>query len=104
MIAIIGLIIGVVLGVVLEPTIAHLAAYLPIAVVAAIDALFGAGRAWLEKVLGPRLHRIVLLECPRRAFLVFLGAQFVGAAMTTATAVLGIRIFTPAIRRAIFGA
>ena len=49
MIAVIGLIIGIVLGVLLDPTVpAWLAPFLPVAVVAGLDALFGAGRAWLE--------------------------------------------------------
>ena len=49
MIAVIGLIIGIVLGVLLDPTVpAWLTPFLPVAVVAGLDALFGAGRAWLE--------------------------------------------------------
>ena len=45
MIAVIGLIIGIVLGVLLDPTVpAWLAPFLPVAVVAGLDALFGAGR------------------------------------------------------------
>ena len=49
MIAVIGLIIGIVLGVLLDPTVpAWLAPFLPVAVVAGLDALFGAARAWLE--------------------------------------------------------
>ena len=49
MIGVIGLIIGIVLGVLLDPTVpAWLAPFLPVAVVAGLDALFGAGRAWLE--------------------------------------------------------
>ena len=50
MIAVIGLIIGIVLGILLDPTVpAWLAPFLPVAVVAGLDALFGAGRAWLEE-------------------------------------------------------
>ena len=44
MIAVIGLIIGIVLGILLDPTVpAWLAPFLPVAVVAGLDALFGAG-------------------------------------------------------------
>ena len=94
MIAVIGLIIGIVLGVLLDPTVpAWLAPFLPVAVVAGLDALFGAGRAWLEGKFADR----VLFR------LVFLGSQLgVGSAMTTAVVVvLGIRIFsnTASIRR-----
>ena len=47
MIPLLGLIAGIVLGLVLEPTIpSGAAAYLPIAIVAAMDALFGAFRAY----------------------------------------------------------
>ena len=89
MIAVIGLIIGIVLGILLDPTVpAWLAPFLPVAVVAGLDALFGAGRAWLEGRFADR---------------VFVGSQLgVGSAMTTAVVVvLGIRIFsnTASIRR-----
>ena len=53
MIAVIGLVIGIVLGVLLDPTVpAWLTPFLPVAVVAGLDALFGAGRAWLEGRFG----------------------------------------------------
>ena len=61
MIAVIGLIIGIVLGVLLDPTVpAWLAPFLPVAVVAGLDALFGAGRAWLEGRFADR--HFLLLE------------------------------------------
>ena len=97
MIAVIGLIIGIVLGVLLAP-------FLPVAVVAGLDALFGAGRAWLEGRFADRVFVTsffwnVVVAC----LLVFLGTQLgVGSAMTTAVVVvLGIRIFsnTASIRR-----
>ena len=51
MIAVLALIAGVVLGVVLEPTVpAALQPYLPIAVVAALDAVFGGVRAKLDGI------------------------------------------------------
>ena len=79
-------------------------AVLPVAVVAGLDALFGAGRAWLEGRFADRVFVTsffwnVVVAC----LLVFLGTQLgVGSAMTTAVVVvLGIRIFsnTASIRR-----
>ncbi len=110
MIAILGLIAGIVIGFIVDPTIpAWLQPFLPVAVVAGLDALFGAGRAWLEGVFSDRVFIMsffwnVAVAC----LLVFLGAQLgVGSAMTTAVVVvLGIRIFsnTASIRRLIFKA
>ncbi len=110
MIAAVGLVVGVVLGLLFEPVIpVALQPYLPVAVVAALDALFGAFRAWLEGVFSDRVFVAsffwnVLIAC----FLVFLGVQLgVGGAMTTAIiVVLGIRIFSnsASIRRLIFKA
>ena len=85
MIAVIGLIIGIVLGILLDPTVpAWLAPFLPVAVVAGLDALFGAGRAWLEGRFADRVFVTsffwnVVVAC----LLVFLGSQLgVGSAMT----------------------
>lgn len=110
MFAIIGLVLGIVAGLVLEPTVpAGLQPYLPIAVVAALDALFGALRAHLDGLFDDRVFVVsftfnVLIA----AFIVFLGDQLgVGSQMTTAVVVvLGIRIFSnaAAIRRQIFKA
>lgn len=110
MIAMLGLIIGIVAGLLFEPSIPpSLQPYLPVAVVAALDALFGAFRAWLEGIFSDRVFIAsffwnVLIAC----FLVFLGIQLgVGGAMTTAViVVLGIRIFSnsASIRRLIFKA
>ncbi len=110
MIAMLGLIIGIVAGLLFEPSIpSSLQPYLPVAVVAALDALFGAFRAWLEGIFSDRVFIAsffwnVLIAC----FLVFLGIQLgVGGAMTTAViVVLGIRIFSnsASIRRLIFKA
>ncbi|MDO5034060.1 MAG: DUF1290 domain-containing protein [Actinomycetaceae bacterium] len=110
MIAILGLLIGIVLGIMLDPTIPYgLQPYLPIAVVAAIDALLGGTRAWLEGKFSDRVFIISFFwNVIIAALLVLVGAQLgVGAAMTTAiVVVLGIRIFSnaAAIRRNIFGA
>ena len=110
MIAILGLALGMLVGFLLDPTVpAALQPFLPVAVVAGLDALFGAARAWLEGAFSDRVFVMsffwnVLVAC----LLVFLGTQLgVGSAMTTAVVVvLGIRIFSnPAsIRRAIFKA
>ena len=51
MIAVVGLVIGIIAGLVLEPTVpVWLEPYLPIAVVAALDAVFGGLRAVLDGI------------------------------------------------------
>lgn len=110
MIPIIGLILGVVLGILLEPELpAFLQPYLPIAIVAALDALFGALRAHLDGVFTDRVFVVsffsnVLIA----ALIVFVGDQIgVGSQLSTGVVVvLGIRIFTnaAAIRRAVLHA
>jgi small basic protein len=108
--AVIGLVVGVVVGIVVEPTVpAVLQPYLPIAVVAALDALFGGLRAYLDGVFDDRVFVVsFLFNVLIAALLVFLGDQLgVGAQMTTAVVVvLGIRIFSNAasIRRHVFKA
>ena len=110
MLAIIGLVLGVVVGLVLEPTVPPmLQPYLPIAVVAALDALFGAVRAYLDGVFDDRVFVVsFLFNVVIAAFIVFLGDQLgVGTQLSTAVVVvLGIRIFSNAasIRRQIFKA
>lgn len=110
MIAIIGLILGVAIGFLIDPTVpVWLQPFLPVAVVAGLDALFGAARAWLEghfhdRVFVTSFFWNVVVAC----LLVWLGTQLgVGSAMTTAVVVvLGIRIFsnTASIRRLILKA
>lgn len=110
MLAIIGLAIGIILGIFFDPTVPPvLQPFLPVAVVAGLDALFGAARAWLEGSFRDRVFIMsffwnVVVAC----LLVFLGSQLgVGSAMTTAVVVvLGIRIFsnTASIRRNVFKA
>lgn len=110
MIAVIGLIVGVVLGLLLQPTVpVVLQPYLPIAVVAALDALFGGFRAMLDGVFDDRVFLVSFLSnVIVAAFIVFLGDQLgVGAQLSTAVVVvLGIRIFSNAasIRRQLFKA
>ncbi len=110
MIPLIGLVIGVVLGIFLEPTIPQpLQPYLPIAIVAAMDALFGAFRAWLEGNFTDRVFVISFISNVLiAAAIVYIGDQIgVGSQLSTGVVVvLGIRIFTnaAAIRRALFHA
>lgn len=105
MVAVGGLAVGVILGLLLRPTVPpELQPYLPIAVVAALDALFGALRARLEKVFDDRVFvTSFLFNVLVAAMIVFLGDQLgVGAQLSTAVVVvLGIRIFSnaAAIRR-----
>ncbi|MGV8966147.1 MAG: small basic family protein [Cellulomonas sp.] len=110
MIAVLGLIIGVVAGLVLEPTVpVSLQPYLPIAVVAALDALFGGLRAMLDGIFNDRVFLVSFLSnVVVAALIVFLGDQLgVGTQLSTAVVVvLGIRIFSnaAAIRRHLFKA
>ena len=63
MIALVGLVVGIVLGLLLHPTIPlWLQPYLPIAVVAALDAVFGAFRALLNGVFNDRVFVISFLS------------------------------------------
>ena len=56
MLPLIGLLIGIAVGLLLEPTLPlALQPYLPIAIVAAMDALFGAFRAYLEGIFSDRV-------------------------------------------------
>ena len=110
MIAIIGLVVGVVLGLVLTPDVPlALQPYLPIAVVAALDAVFGAFRAFLDGIFDDKVFVVSFLSnVVVAAFIVFLGDQLgVGSQLSTGVVVvLGLRIFTnvASIRRHIFKA
>ena len=110
MIPVLGLVAGIVLGVVLDVSVpASLQPYLPIAVVAAMDALLGALRATLEGIFDDRVFVVSFVSNVLLAMLiVFVGDLLgVGAQLTTAVVVvLGIRIFTnaAAIRRALLHA
>lgn len=110
MIPAIGLVVGVILGVVLQPAVPlWLQPYLPIAVVAALDAIFGAFRALLEGVFEDRVFVVSFLSNVLvAAFIVYLGDQLgVGAQLTTGVVVvLAARLFSnlAAIRRHLFKA
>jgi small basic protein len=102
--------IGVALGLVLQPTVpADLQPYLPIAVVAALDALFGGVRAWLERIFDDKVFVVSFISNVLiAALIVFVGDKLgVGGELSTAiVVVLGIRIFSnaAAIRRHLFRA
>lgn len=110
MIALVGLVVGIVLGLLLQPSVPlWLQPYLPIAVVAALDAVFGAFRALLGGTFSDRVFVISFLSnIVVAALLVFLGDQLgVGAQMSTGVVVvLAMRIFAnaAAIRRHLFKA
>ena len=110
MIPILGLVAGLALGLLLEPTVPlWLQPYLPIAVVAALDAVFGAIRARLDGLFDAKVFVISFVSnVVIAALIVFLGDQLgVGAQLSTAVVVvLGIRIFgnAAAIRRHVFRA
>lgn len=110
MIAAVGLLIGIVAGLLVQPTVPlWLQPYLPIAVVAALDAVFGGLRAWFEDVFDDRVFVVSFVANVLVAGLVvFLGDQLgVGGQLSTGVVVvLGIRIFAnaAAIRRQLFRA
>lgn len=110
MIAVLGLVVGIVAGLILHPAVPlWLQPYLPIAVVAALDAVFGGARATLDGVFDDRVFVISFLANTLvAALIVFLGDQLgVGAQLSTGVVVVfSIRIFAnaAAIRRQMFGA
>ena len=110
MIPIIGLAVGVVLGLILDPTVPLvLQPYLPIAVVAALDAVFGGVRARFDGIFDAKVFVVSFVSnVVVAALIVFLGDQLgVGAQLSTGVVVvLGIRIFTnvAAIRRKVLKA
>lgn len=105
MIPAIGLVVGVLLGLLLHPTVPlWMQPYLPIAVVAALDAVFGAFRSVLDGIFNDRIFVISFLSNVLvAAVIVFLGDQLgVGSQMSTGVVVvLTMRIFAnvAAIRR-----
>jgi small basic protein len=110
LIAFVGLALGVVLGIVVHPTVPlWLEPYLPLAVVAALDAVFGGLRATLDQIFDEKVFVVSFLSNTLvAALIVFFGDQLgVGGQLSTAiVVVLGIRIFSnvAAIRRHVFRA
>ena len=110
MIPVLGLVAGLAVGLFLDPSVpVWLQPYLPIAVIAALDAVFGAIRAILDGIFNDKVFVVSFLSnVVVAAFIVFLGDQLgVGAQLSTAVVVvLGIRIFgnAAAIRRHLFRA
>ena len=109
-IPLIALLIGAIVGLILRPEVPGLLQpYLPVAVVAALDAIFGAVRARLEGTFSERVFLISFLtNVVMAVFLVYLGDQLgVGTELSTAVVVVfGFRIFAnlAAVRRIIFRA
>lgn len=110
MIPALGLVVGIVVGVLLQPEVPlWLQPYLPIAVIAALDAVFGAVRAVLDGIFNDKVFVISFLSnVVVAAFIVFLGDQLgVGSQLSTGVVVvLGVRIFSnvASIRRHLFNA
>lgn len=110
MIPLIGLLLGLVLGLILQPTVpVVIQPYLPIAVIAALDAVFGGLRASLDGIFDDKVFVVSFLSNVLvAAFIVFLGDQLgVGGQLSTGViVVLGVRIFSnvAAIRRHLFKA
>jgi small basic protein len=109
-IAFVALAVGILVGFVLRPTVpTWLEPYLPIAVVAALDALFGGVRARLDGIFDAKVFVVSFVSnVVVAALIVFLGDKLgVGSQLSTAVVVvLGIRIFSnaAAIRRHLFRA
>ncbi|MDH6145928.1 MULTISPECIES: small basic family protein [Kitasatospora] len=110
MIAVLGLVAGVVVGLFVQPSVpSAVVPYLPIAVVAALDAVFGGVRAMLDGNFDDKVFVVSFLSnVVVAALIVFLGDQLgVGSQLSTGVVVvLGIRIFSnaAAIRRHVFRA
>lgn len=110
MIAVAALVLGVVVGLLVDVSVpTWLQPYLPIAVIAALDAMFGGLRAMLDGIFNDRVFvTSFIANVLVAAFIVYLGDQLgVGSQLATGVVVvLGIRIFSnvAAIRRHIFKA
>ena len=110
MIAVLGLLAGILCGLFFQPDVPlGVEPYLPIAVVAALDAVFGGLRAYLDGIFDDKVFVVSFLSnVVIAASIVFVGDQLgVGAQLQTGViVVLGIRIFSnvAAIRRHLFHA
>jgi small basic protein len=109
-IAVVGLLVGILLGLVFQPDVPiQLEPYLPIAVVAALDAVFGGLRAYLDGIFDDKVFVVSFVSnVVIAAGIVYVGDQLgVGGQLSTGViVVLGIRIFSnvAAIRRHLFHA
>ncbi len=107
---VLGLIGGILIGLFLQPEVPlWLQPYLPIAVIAALDAVFGAVRAVLDGIFNDKVFVVSFLaNVVVAGFIVFLGDQLgVGSQLSTGVVVvLGVRIFSnvASIRRHLFRA
>ncbi len=110
MIAVIGLLVGIAVGLLWHPVVPVWAEpYLPIAVVAALDAVFGGVRAKLDGIFDDKQFVVSFISNVLVAgLIVYLGDQLgVGGQLSTGVVVvLGVRIFgnVAAIRRHLFRA
>lgn len=110
MIPAVGLIVGIAVGLIFRPAVPEwMQPYLPIAVVAALDAVFGALRSLLQGMFDDRVFVVSFLgNVLVAALIVYLGDQLgVGAQLSTGVVVVfGIRIFSnvAAVRRTLFRA
>ena len=110
MIAVIGLFVGILLGLFFTPDVpVGLEPYLPIAVVAALDAVFGGLRAYLDGIFDDKVFVVSFVSNVLiAAVIVYLGDKLgVGGQLSTGViVVLGIRIFSnvAAVRRHLFHA
>ena len=110
MIAVVALVVGIVIGLLWSPQVPpDLQPYLPIAVVAALDAVFGGVRARIDGIFDDKVFVVSFVtNVVVAALIVYLGDKLgVGGQLATGVVVvLGIRIFgnAAAIRRGIFKA
>lgn len=110
MIPAIGIVVGLIIGLILDPSVpSWMQPYLPIAVIAALDAVFGALRAVLDGIFDDKVFVISFLSnVVVAALIVFIGDQLgVGSQLSTGVVVvLGVRIFSnvASIRRHLFHA
>jgi small basic protein len=110
MFAVLALLVGMALGALFEPAVPlALQPYLPIAVVAALDAVFGGIRAKLDGIFDDRQFVVSFVSNVLVAgLIVFLGDKLgVGTQLSTGVVVvLGVRIFgnVAGIRRRLFRA